>query len=251
MSDEGRKPHYGDKSVPYVGRIPLPRVTSKEGPYAHELERDPGPWRTVFVGLPSKKLDAALAAKDYASSRANPKLPRIPGICDVDVTGGRKIEEKAAEGGHGAQLTSKGTELANVTITVVAWTPNQMQALRDFIEEVQPLIVDDAKDPKRIARERDNAFAIDVVHPGMRIRKIHSILIASIAGPKEEGLTLKATFVAKQFVPHIKAKAGAKPAKPVSGLKAAEVHDEQNVAANGRTTGDYKTQAPVPKGPGK
>lgn len=54
----------------------------------------------------------------------------MPGIAEVSVVAGRKIDGRGAPGRNGTRLVDKGAEPAKVTIRLKLWTVAQLQALR-------------------------------------------------------------------------------------------------------------------------
>jgi hypothetical protein len=53
----------------------------------------------------------------------------LPGIAEVEVQAGRKIDSRGAPGRNGSRLVDKGAEAAKVTIKLRLWTYAQLQAL--------------------------------------------------------------------------------------------------------------------------
>lgn len=53
----------------------------------------------------------------------------LPGIAEVEVQAGRKIDSRGAPGRNGSRLVDKGAEAAKVTVKLRVWTVAQLQAL--------------------------------------------------------------------------------------------------------------------------
>jgi hypothetical protein len=68
-------------------------------------DTDPTPWDTCY-------LDGAA----------------LPGIATVEVSAGRKIDDRSASGRNGSSLVDKGQKAANVTINLQLWTEEHLTA---------------------------------------------------------------------------------------------------------------------------
>lgn len=95
------------------------------------------------------------------------------GLATVEVDRGNKWQTKAAKGSHGAERTFSGVELAKVRIEYRVWTSEQYAEL---VDEMLPLL-----EPEPTKGKRD---AIAVAHAVATARKLNSITIDSIAGPR-------------------------------------------------------------------
>lgn len=54
----------------------------------------------------------------------------MPGVAEVSVQQGRKIDDRGSPGRNGARLIDKGSEAAKVTIRLRVWTPEQLAELQ-------------------------------------------------------------------------------------------------------------------------
>ena len=95
------------------------------------------------------------------------------GLATVDVDRSNKWQTKAAKGSHGAERTFGGVELAKVRIEYRVWTSEQYaELLNDLLPILEP-------DPTRGKRD-----AIAIGHAVATARKLTSITVDGIAGPK-------------------------------------------------------------------
>lgn len=95
------------------------------------------------------------------------------GLATVDVDRSNKWQTKAAKGSHGAERTFGGVELAKVRIEYRVWTSEQYAEL---IDELLPILEPDPTKGKR--------DAIAIGHAVATARKLTSITVDGIAGPK-------------------------------------------------------------------
>ena len=95
------------------------------------------------------------------------------GLATVDVDRSNKWQTKAAKGSHGAERTFGGVELAKVRIEYRVWTSEQYAELLD---DLLPILEPDPTKGKR--------DAIAIGHAVATARKLSSITIDGIAGPK-------------------------------------------------------------------
>lgn len=95
------------------------------------------------------------------------------GLATVDVDRSNKWQTKTAKGSHGAERTFGGVELAKVRIEYRVWTSEQYAELTD---ELLPILEPDPTKGKR--------DAIAIGHAVATARKLTSITVDGIAGPK-------------------------------------------------------------------
>jgi hypothetical protein len=95
------------------------------------------------------------------------------GLATLDVDRSNKWQTKAAKGSHGAERTFGGVELAKVRIEYRVWTSEQYAELLD---DLLPILEPDPTKGKR--------DAIAIGHAVATARKLTSITIDGIAGPK-------------------------------------------------------------------
>lgn len=55
-----------------------------------------------------------------------------PGVAEVDAKRERKVDEKNAPGSDGATVTIHGLKPADITISILIWTPEQYRAMREL-----------------------------------------------------------------------------------------------------------------------
>lgn len=157
------------------------------------------PWNTCYISLPL----------------AN---PYTPGICEVAVNKPRAVDKKKPSGDDGARITVHGVNAADVEISILIWTPEQLRHL----DRLWPILF------PRAAKGSPPAF--DVQHPLLKRHDIKALQFIDGAGPSP----------------------GPSPGVRVFSMKALEFLKPQNVKATQTDEGakgafNPPNEAPTPK----
>lgn len=110
----------------------------------------------------------------------------VPGIATCEITRANKWDSKKAKGEHGQEREFSGAEAAKVRITAKFWTEEQWAGVVDVI---LPII-----EPNP---EKKKIDSISISHAVAAARKVSTITIDSVDGPRVDGgigtLTIEAT----------------------------------------------------------
>lgn len=120
----------------------------------------------------------------------------LPGLADVKVTKGRKLDVKQSPGTHGATLTDQGYKPAKVTITLTLHTAEQWAAFQAMAPSLEP--------PPGKAYSQP----FDILHPSTSVRGVKSVQIEDIDGP-DKGSIPGTKVVTIKCVQYFPPKAGA------------------------------------------
>lgn len=233
---------YQHQSVPFFG-------PGKSWDNDGTWERDPGPWGTVILGLgtlePGRKKPKKGDTRDIVV-KADDVLGKIPGVCEVKISRGRKSNKTSAFRGNGAVIQPQGVELASVTITVRIWTRTQLEDMLDMLDRIDPRIGAQGDDPS--VKALADVQAYDIQHPKTRMRKIHAIYIDKVDGPDADpsGM-LTFTISATQWVPIADKPKATKPVDKSLGLTGGTVTDNRSQV--GGNLGQFAPDAPPKASP--
>lgn len=100
-----------------------------------------------------------------------------PGIAMVEIDRANKWDTKKAQGSHGAEREFKGADLASVRITIKLWTSDHFDVMNG-----SGLLADIEPDPGK--KKQD---AVPIQHAVAALRKVTSITVDSVSGPRLEG----------------------------------------------------------------
>ncbi len=108
---------------------------------------------------------------------------KTPGICNVSVRRGRKLDRKKSSGSDGERLTFTGINNADIEISILIWTPAQLDALVKMWSLIQPAV------------GKGTPGAFDIHHPQFTVNNVKSCVFVDSIG-LEMGPTPKTrTFV--------------------------------------------------------
>lgn len=95
-----------------------------------------------------------------------------PGLAMVEVRRANKWDTKKAQGSHGAEREFKGSDLAPVRIEIRYWTTEHHEQVREYLPDIEPT-------PGKAKQD-----AVSIKHAVTILRKVESITIDDIDGPK-------------------------------------------------------------------
>jgi len=95
----------------------------------------------------------------------------------VEIDRANKWDTKKAQGSHGAEREFKGADLASVRITIKLWTSDHFDVMNG-----NGLLADIEPDPGK--KKQD---AVPIQHAVAALRKVTSITVDSVSGPRLEG----------------------------------------------------------------
>lgn len=125
----------------------------------------------------------------YLSTVVNPiaglQIDQTPGVCEVNIRRGRKLDRKKSAGSDGQRLTFTGIENADVEIAITIWTPEQLQVLNAAWAVLQP------------PSGKGTPAAWDVKHPQFDVNGIKSICFVDSMGLADGKWSRSKTFVIK------------------------------------------------------
>lgn len=105
----------------------------------------------------------------------------LPGVSNVEISGGPKLDPKQSAGKHFATITEQGYKPCDLIITTIFWTPTQWF---DWQNIIFPMI-----EPPPIKNKKStipNSYIIS--HPVTHTRGIEAISIANITGPNKSSI---------------------------------------------------------------
>lgn len=105
----------------------------------------------------------------------------LPGISNVEVSGGPKLDPKQSAGKHYATITEQGYKPCDLIITTIFWTPSQW-----FLWQAVILPMIEPPPDKNKKDKNPNAYTIS--HPATHVRNIEAISIANITGPNKSSI---------------------------------------------------------------
>lgn len=106
----------------------------------------------------------------------------LPGISNVEVTGGPKLDIKPSAGKHYSTITSQGYKPCDILITTIFWTPSQWM-------DWQGIILPMLEPPPKKNSKSTNLNSYLISHPVTHARNIEAITIATISGPNKANIT--------------------------------------------------------------
>lgn len=95
-----------------------------------------------------------------------------PGLAMVEVRRANRWDTKKAQGSHGAEREFKGADLAPVRIEIRYWTTEHHEQVREYLPDIEPV-------PGKAKQD-----AVSIKHAVAILRKVESITIDDIDGPK-------------------------------------------------------------------
>lgn len=108
-----------------------------------------------------------------------------PGLAMVEVRRANKWDTKKAQGSHGAEREYKGADLAQVRIEIRYWTTEHHEQVKEYLPDIEPV-------PGKKTQD-----AVSLKHAVSIVRKVESVTIDDIDGPKVSNgvgtLTIAAT----------------------------------------------------------
>jgi hypothetical protein len=110
---------------------------------------------------------------------------KTPGICNVSVRRGRKIDRKKSSGTDGETITFTGISNAEIEIAITIWTPEQLDVLTKMWAVLQP------------AAGKKNPGAWDVSHPQFGVNQVKSAMFVDSVGLENGSEKKTKTFVIK------------------------------------------------------
>ncbi len=116
---------------------------------------------------------------------------KTPGLATVSVRRGRKIDRKKSSGSDGETLTFTGINNADIEISLLIWTPEQLDALIKMWSFLQP------------AAGKGAPGAFDVHHPQFTINGVKSCVFVDSVGmePGPTGKTKVFVIKAIEYFP--------------------------------------------------
>lgn len=128
---------------------------------------------------------------------------KTPGICNVSVRRGRKVDRKKSSGTDGETITFTGINNAEIEIAVTIWTPEQLDILVDLWKILQP------------PSGKGDPQAFDVKHPQFEVNGIKSAVFIDSVGLEQGPVAKSKTFVIKavEWLPPSKKKATQTPSR--------------------------------------
>lgn len=105
----------------------------------------------------------------------------LPGISNVEVSGGPKLDVKQSAGKHYSTITDQGYKPCDLIITTIFWTPVQWF---DWQNIILPMLEPPPK--KNSKNTTPNAYTVS--HPATHARSIEAITIANITGPNKSSI---------------------------------------------------------------
>ena len=125
-----------------------------------------------------------------------------PGLAMVEVDRANKWDTKKAQGSHGGEREYKGADLAPVRIEIRYWTTEHHEQVREFLPDIEPV-------PGK--KKQD---AVSIKHAVTILRKVESITVDNISGPKVSNgigtITITATEYRKPTSEHASGTASGK-----------------------------------------
>jgi len=97
--------------------------------------------------------------------------PFTPGVADVQIESYRDVDKKKAAGGDGARVTIHGLEPADVTVSIVIWTPEQLRVLQNIWTILFP------------KAQKGSPPAYDIQHPRLKFHGVKSLQFVRGSGP--------------------------------------------------------------------
>ncbi len=112
-----------------------------------------------------------------------------PGICNVNVRRGRKVDRKKSQGSDGERLTFTGISNADIDIAITIWTPEQLRILQLLWNFIQPAV------------GKGNPQAFSVSHPQLRYSQVQSCVFVESSGLEPNGKMRTVTIKAIEYFP--------------------------------------------------
>lgn len=196
------------------------RPDGREGPWPS----DGGEYETVLTADP----DAEYWDDDddlWSVCRLGPHI--LPGLAQLKVESGRKLDVKPIPGSDGGKTTDKGYEGGKVTIELVMW----LKSHRDTLLRILPLI-----HPRKAGKKRD---AYDILHPAASYHGLRSVMIHKIKGPEIGSVhgTKTLTIECVEWMPAPKSTSSSVTATPKKSFSSGETQDEERSQGYSSTGG--------------
>ncbi len=118
--------------------------------------------------------------------RSGPGTPQVtPGICNVSVRRGRKVDRKKSQGSDGETLTFTGISNADIEISITIWTPEQLKVMQKLWSIIQPAV----------GKGKPVAFSIS--HPQLQYSQVQSCVFVDSTGLESSGTSKTRTVTIK------------------------------------------------------
>lgn len=117
----------------------------------------------------------------------------LPGICKVEVDGGRDVDAQKSKGSDGPALKDEGTQGAKISIEVRMWTAAQHEQWAITLDAIDPLRVNSLKTP------------FEIYSPATDERGVRYVYVTnvSVSAPKPGGVRT-ASIECRQWFPQPK-----------------------------------------------
>lgn len=139
----------------------------------------------------------------------------LPGICKVEVEGGRDVDAQKSKGEEGRALKDEGTDGAKIDIECRMWLPQHHEQWDITQRAIDPLLVNSVKTP------------FEIHHPACDERGVRYVYITSLScSHPESGGVRTAHITAQQWFPQPKK---TKTSKTVKAKQAQIVKDAESI----------------------
>lgn len=134
------------------------------------------------------------------TSKIPPALQKTPGRVEVVPGKAREFDKKKAPGRDGSRLTMHGLDLAEVSIKILIWTPEQFKILQQLWRELFPLqqktvTKTKTKSGNEVFKTTERTPSVySVSHPALDMHGINYLTFVAGTGPEDGPIARSKVF---------------------------------------------------------
>lgn len=143
---------------------------------------------------------------------------RLPGLCRVEGSAKRRVDQKRKSGHNGVSVTYTGDDAAKFTIHVTLWTAEQLSQMADILKSLRSS-ANDAPGVKP-SKSKFPKGVLDVRHPALALLGITAAHLVEYDAPKQDGGPASGKYVmGLRFLEHTRSPGSGKASTPVPTIQ--------------------------------